>query len=155
LGLWAAGTKKAQQLLSSAGALRSLATRPTAAAEEAGLALDDVDRLCVCFAGLYPLDGSPAADAARAAALADPHAYVLKPQREGGGNNYYNDDVARMLTILPQDEQRGPPTPAPPTSEHMHAHTHAHTHKYIHTHTHRYIYIRTHKHTNKRAKLAS
>ncbi|CAL8089979.1 unnamed protein product [Calicophoron daubneyi] len=29
--------------------------------------------------------------------LANPHLYVLKPQREGGGNNYFGEDVPRML----------------------------------------------------------
>jgi hypothetical protein len=36
-------------------------------------------------------------DAAIARALADPHAYVVKPQREGGGNNVYGDDIAPFL----------------------------------------------------------
>jgi hypothetical protein len=46
------------------------------------------------FAGLYPLgDGTPEAAAARRAAAADPAAYVLKPQREGGGNNLYGAQV--------------------------------------------------------------
>ena len=29
-----------------------------------------------------------------AAAIKDPHRFVLKPQREGGGNNFYNDGTA-------------------------------------------------------------
>ena len=31
------------------------------------------------------------------AALAAPEAYVLKPQREGGGNNLYGEEMARAL----------------------------------------------------------
>ena len=38
------------------------------------------------------------------AALAEPDKYVLKPQREGGGNNLYGDDLKRALeTLSPQD----------------------------------------------------
>ena len=38
------------------------------------------------FAGLYALDGEGAAEAVKLG-LTDPERYVLKPQREGGGNN--------------------------------------------------------------------
>ncbi|KAF7255438.1 hypothetical protein EG68_07414 [Paragonimus skrjabini miyazakii] len=30
----------------------------------------------------------------------NPHLYVLKPQREGGGNNFFDDDLVRMLNKL-------------------------------------------------------
>jgi glutathione synthase len=40
--------------------------------------------------------GSPSA-AAVAQALATPKAFVLKPQREGGGNNLYDDELAAAL----------------------------------------------------------
>jgi hypothetical protein len=43
------------------------------------------------FAGLWGLDDleEPATAAVVAAAIQNPEAYVLKPQREGGGNNFY------------------------------------------------------------------
>ncbi len=43
------------------------------------------------FAGLWGLDdlSDPDTAAIVSAALADPDAFVLKPQREGGGNNLY------------------------------------------------------------------
>lgn len=52
---------------------------------------EEVRLLRSCFAGLWSLDqGSDAATAEiTAAALAAPDDYVLKPQREGGGNNLY------------------------------------------------------------------
>ena len=37
-------------------------------------------------------------------ALANPDAYVLKPQREGGGNNYYGADLRTKLSALLGDD---------------------------------------------------
>lgn len=44
-----------------------------------------------CFAGLWGLaiGVDEGVEEAVAMALADPEAFVLKPQREGGGNNLY------------------------------------------------------------------
>ena len=30
-------------------------------------------------------------------ALKNPHDYVLKPQKEGGGNNFYDDEAKELL----------------------------------------------------------
>lgn len=46
----------------------------------------DAKRLRASFAGLYPLDSSPEGEAAVKLALGNPEYYVMKPQREGGGN---------------------------------------------------------------------
>jgi hypothetical protein len=45
------------------------------------------------FAGLWGLDDPSAPETAEAiaSAIANPDAYVLKPQREGGGNNLYGE----------------------------------------------------------------
>ena len=56
----------------------------------------DVPLVRACFAGLWALEGDGAEEAI-ALALADPTAYVLKPQREGGGNNLYGDDMVARL----------------------------------------------------------
>lgn len=37
-------------------------------------------------------------------ALENPDAYVLKPQREGGGNNYYGAELRTKLSELVADE---------------------------------------------------
>ena len=52
---------------------------------------DDAERLRKCFAGLWGLDDTAAPETAHviADAIANPASYVLKPQREGGGNNLY------------------------------------------------------------------
>lgn len=44
------------------------------------------------------------AQAAAADAIANPSRYVLKPQREGGGNNLYGPALSRALSELPDTE---------------------------------------------------
>ena len=68
-----AGTKKVQQVVARSGVL------------ERFLSPDDAKFMRTCFTGLYPLDDSVEGRAALNNALAHPAAYVLKPQREGGG----------------------------------------------------------------------
>ena len=55
-------------------------------------------------ANIFPLDTSPAGLSARKIAL-DPElrkGYVLKPQREGGGNNIYRSAIPQFLKSLPE-----------------------------------------------------
>lgn len=62
-------------------------------------------RVRASFAGLYGLgDGSEEARLAKERALAHPAEYVLKPQREGGGNNLYDKEMVDMLTSASDDE---------------------------------------------------
>ena len=62
-------------------------------------------RVRATFAGLYGLgDGSEEARLAKERALAHPAEYVLKPQREGGGNNLYDKEMMDMLTSASADE---------------------------------------------------
>lgn len=83
-----AGTKKVQQDLARPGVLERFVPDTEAAGKLRGT-----------FAGLWSLDpdGGGAAEAAVAAALDNPLAYVLKPQREGGGNNLYGDALRQRL----------------------------------------------------------
>lgn len=85
-----AGTKKVQQALATPGELEKFAQ-----------STDEASAMRAVFAGLYDLDEAApnAADAVRAA-LADPDNFVLKPQREGGGNNLYGSDLAKALNEL-------------------------------------------------------
>ena len=88
-----AGCKRVQQALSSAGVLERFLS-----ADGAALARS-------CFTGLWALDA--AADDRRsviAAALADPASFVLKPQREGGGNNLWGDAMVQRLTSATAEE---------------------------------------------------
>lgn len=57
---------------------------------------DTASLLRSSFAGLWALDDE-GADAIIHAVIENPLAYVLKPQREGGGNNLYGDDMVARL----------------------------------------------------------
>ncbi len=39
-------------------------------------------------------------------ALKNPENYVLKPQREGGGNNIYGEDIAEFLNKIKDSDER-------------------------------------------------
>ncbi|KAF1915729.1 glutathione synthetase large chain [Ampelomyces quisqualis] len=61
-------------------------------------------RVLATFAPIYPLDDSEAGKEARKLAT-DPTSasrYVLKPQREGGGNNIYRKAIPPFLQKLPE-----------------------------------------------------
>lgn len=82
-----AGTKKVQQVLSRPGVLeRFFPDQPQV-----------VEQIRATFAGLYTLDMGPEGDKTVAMALAAPDRFVLKPQREGGGNNIYGSEICRVL----------------------------------------------------------
>lgn len=90
-----AGTKKVQEALSRPGELERFIPN----AKEAQL-------LRSCFAGLYGLEvGNKAGEEAIKRALAHPEDFVLKPQREGGGNNLYGDEIVKMLKDRPVEER--------------------------------------------------
>ena len=35
----------------------------------------------------------------------DPESYVLKPQREGGGNNFYGSDIIQLLNSISKEHR--------------------------------------------------
>lgn len=49
---------------------------------------------------MYPFDSSQEGLQARKLAFSNPEAYVLKPQREGGGNNIYRTKIPSFLKNL-------------------------------------------------------
>lgn len=84
-----AGSKKVQQDLASPGVV-----------ERFSRSEDDARIMRDCFAGLWGLDTLEDDMEARQAvedAINNPDMYVLKPQREGGGNNLYGEDMAERL----------------------------------------------------------
>jgi len=92
LGYHLAGTKKVQQELARPGVLERFFPAP----EET----DKVAAMRACFAGLYSMgdDATPEDLQATRDVLDGGHAkYVLKPQREGGGYNFYGDELAKKL----------------------------------------------------------
>ncbi|KAJ9682089.1 hypothetical protein PVL29_018126 [Vitis rotundifolia] len=60
---------------------------------------DDIAKLRKCFAGLWGLDDSNIIKDA----IERPEFFVMKPQREGGGNNIYGDDVRETLLRLQKE----------------------------------------------------
>ncbi|GAB2228926.1 hypothetical protein Droror1_Dr00023060 [Drosera rotundifolia] len=84
-----AGTKKIQQELAKPGVLERFVDDK-----------NDVEKLRKCFTGLWSLDNSDVV----AHAIEKPDLYVMKPQREGGGNNIYGDDVRETLLRLSKEQ---------------------------------------------------
>lgn len=80
------GTKKVQQVLAAPGVLERFISED-----------ERVNRIRRTFAGLYTLDEGPDGDKAVELAMRDPDRYVLKPQREGGGNNTFGEDIPKVL----------------------------------------------------------
>jgi len=101
LGYQLAGTKKVQQLLCEPQALGRFLNR-----EQCVVAQKH-------FTGLYGLgqeeikEEEGVSAAAVRAAIANPQAYVLKPQREGGGNNFYDEELKRALETWSPEKLSG------------------------------------------------
>uniref|UniRef100_A0A1B6KYF4 Glutathione synthetase n=2 Tax=Graphocephala atropunctata TaxID=36148 RepID=A0A1B6KYF4_9HEMI len=90
-----AGTKKVQQALAKPGCLERF--------------LDDsekIEAVRLIFTGLYSLDQDESGDAGVEKALSSPEKYVLKPQREGGGNNVYGEDIRPTVMSMKDTEER-------------------------------------------------
>lgn len=62
-----------------------------------------IEEIEATFVKIYPMDDSPAGVAAREKAFSNPEKYVLKPQREGGGNNIYKENIPGFLKSIPED----------------------------------------------------
>jgi len=97
-----AGSKKIQQILatpSSPHLERFLSSTSSAAF---------IDRVRATFAAIYPLDdteaGKHAIEIATDAEKA--RSYVLKPQREGGGNNSYGIKIPPFMKSLGDDSKK-------------------------------------------------
>ena len=88
VGYHLAGTKAIQAALCKPGVL------------ERYLAGDECAKLRKCFAQQYSLGDMETKEAAKEAveaAMKDGSGWVLKPQREGGGNNYYGENLSAFL----------------------------------------------------------
>jgi len=96
LGYHLVGTKKVQQAIAKRGVL------------EKWLTPQDAKKMREVFAGLFSLDEENSDEEDRNAvldALNNSTKYVLKPQREGGGYNFYNEEMGNMLreNVVVQD----------------------------------------------------
>jgi len=90
-----AGTKKVQQELARPGRVEKFLGDKV-----------QIDAVKEIFTGLYSLDHDETGDSNLARAIANPQRYVLKPQREGGGNNVYGDDIKPFLENIRNSEER-------------------------------------------------
>mmetsp|Transcript_29830 Transcript_29830/g.33271 ORF Transcript_29830/g.33271 Transcript_29830/m.33271 type:complete len:252 (-) Transcript_29830:7-762(-) len=92
------GTKKVQQILGDPDVLKKFVPK-----EEAIL-------LRSSFAGLYSLDSTEVGQSAEKVkaiidkVISNPGAYVMKPQREGGGNLLHGDEMVKALKTLSPSE---------------------------------------------------
>lgn len=89
------GAKKIQQLLTNDEHLLKF------------VSAQEMSTLKQTFCKIHPLDASVQGQLARELAFAEPHNYVLKPQREGGGNNIYKEDIPGFLKSIPETEWEG------------------------------------------------
>ena len=95
-----AGCKKVQQALAVPGAIERYPPSLLALSFRF-LDSEKVEKVRKTFTGLYPLDDNSEGLRARALVLANPECFVVKPQREGGGNNIYRSYIPGFLQSLP------------------------------------------------------
>lgn len=99
------GSKKVQQLLTDKALVErilndNVGSSPSSANEK--VTSEEIDLLLQTFVNIYPLDDSPRGREAKQLAFSNPERYVLKPQREGGGNNIYKNDIPSFLKSIPE-----------------------------------------------------
>ncbi|KDN51431.1 glutathione synthase [Tilletiaria anomala UBC 951] len=108
VALQLAGAKKVQQVLSEEGILERFLLQPSGSGTQKWKP-EDVEALRASWTELYPLD--PRSELGKKGydlAMRDPHRFVLKPQREGGGNNIYKQDIPSALkAMIDRDAKRG------------------------------------------------
>jgi glutathione synthetase len=93
VGMQLSGAKKIQQLLGHTEILREFVDAESA------------EKIRDTFVGLYTLDDLIEGLPAREAAIKSPDRYVLKPQREGGGNNLYGQEMIDKLQSLTEADR--------------------------------------------------
>jgi len=105
MALQLAGAKKIQQVLCEPGVLEDFLLSPgrpdVGFGEGAGsLTTAVVEKLRQTWIGLWPMDNSELGQRAYKMIMEEPERFVLKPQREGGGNNIYRTDIPPALEAL-------------------------------------------------------
>lgn len=89
------GQKKVQQELTKPGVLELFLTETK-----------KIEAVREVFVNIHGLEFDENGDKAVQMALSNPEMYVLKPQREGGGNNYYDNDVKEMMHKMKDSKER-------------------------------------------------
>ncbi|KAH3687776.1 hypothetical protein WICPIJ_001239 [Wickerhamomyces pijperi] len=88
-----AGAKKIQQILTDETILSKFITTSP--------------KLLNTFVKIYPMDDTELGLQGKKLAFETPEKYVLKPQREGGGNNIYKSDIPTFLKSIDEAEWQG------------------------------------------------
>lgn len=89
------GTKKVQQVLTDSDLILSFMP---------DLSKSEHQELLDTFVKIYPLDNSAEGQLAKKLALESPEKFVLKPQREGGGNNVYKEKIPLFLKNIDKSQ---------------------------------------------------
>lgn len=89
------GAKKVQQILTQKGMVEKFLP---------DISKDELDKLLSTFVAIYPLDDSEDGKTAKKLAFENPEKFVLKPQREGGGNNIYKENIPAFLKSLDESK---------------------------------------------------
>jgi len=97
VALQLAGAKKVQQVLASEEGLLEHYMDTEAAA-----------RLRATFMSMWPMDDSDLGKRGLDLAQTQSQRFVLKPQREGGGNNIYQSDIPPFLTAMHERDKSKP-----------------------------------------------
>ncbi|KAI4466782.1 glutathione synthetase [Holotrichia oblita] len=90
-----AGSKKVQQALARPGAVEMFLGEAS-----------KIEAVKEIFTGLYSLDFDEFGDQAIQMALDAPERFVLKPQREGGGNNIYGKEIRDAILKMKDSRER-------------------------------------------------
>jgi len=93
-----AGAKKIQQILTDETILSKFLK---------GKDQSSFQQLLDTFVEIHPLDDSTKGREAKKLALEQPENFVLKPQREGGGNNIYKHDIPKFLKSIDEKDWAG------------------------------------------------
>lgn len=90
-----AGFKKVQQVVANPGVLERYI-------QDRNL----LEAVRSAFTGLYSMDNDECGDKAAEMAMKNPEKFVLKPQKQGGGNNVYGEDIRPFLAKMKNPEER-------------------------------------------------
>lgn len=85
------GSKKIQQLLTDETVIKQILPN---------IANDELQSLLSTFVRILPFDDTQQGQEAAKLAFQEPEKFVLKPQREGGGNNIYKLDIPEFLNKI-------------------------------------------------------
>ncbi|ODV80306.1 glutathione synthase [Suhomyces tanzawaensis NRRL Y-17324] len=89
------GSKKIQQILTKKEIVKKILPSITE---------EDLSKLLSTFVAIYPLDDTEEGKLAKKLAFEHPERFVLKPQREGGGNNIYKANIPGFLKSIDEKE---------------------------------------------------